>query len=698
MRKWWILVWLLGGCTLSVAQIQQQTFGSSSPILNISGPSANIQISAPVQVTNTTNIFAAIRALESTDDQDLKKVRVLLQKGEFIDARALLQAFAAKRHKSFQEVAVAKFSEAQILIADEEMSQAAEALNVALALDAANCQYRAMTGIFYVSTGRFDEARGVLYARPAANECVLNGEPRAAAMLYLARVRLAAELRNESDAFKDMQGAYAILRALKDPKGRGDFGVKCLFLDLATGYWNRKAAQLWPDAESACKQEMLNELPGSSPTAVDVFEFYNDRGSAQETLGIGDAIFNRYRSFDNQTLLGIDRLRKRALFAQMMSDHGLRVLWRRGDPPAAARLYAEAYELMTPLIVSARPSVLTSFAQLVIRIKHLEKVSTARVFPNTPQKLQPDLERAATLVRARGSVVSCDAIGRIRGAGWTLLSESRLVDLWARQVACLSAAAPQGSFSDLRLRYTWWDTDEKPSIESLNVRIGLAEQLEGFPVMENLHGKKAFDLALRADLTLFGKGEADVESLKQNQKEIALAIDEALKDPRSRTSRLVLSTWLVPMPASENTTRALKVLLDEPDEQGSEVSPYGRCLAQNERLQELDTVGVFSAVHKDDALKGRALMLLRGAAALGNLCTTIPPERSMGAIEMTASVDRVLRQVELIDQIEGMRNASKTDADILNAPLTQTCLVSWTQIRVPLCIFYLPKGAKKRAV
>lgn len=700
MTKWWIVGWLLGGCALSFGQVQQQTYGNSSPIVNVTGAGANVHISAPAQVTNTTHIYAAIKALESTDDKDLRRVRELLQKGEFIDARGVLQTFVAKKHKSFQDVAIAKFSEAQILIADEEMTQATEALNVALALDPGNCQYRAMTGHFYVATGRFDEARGVLYARPAGQECLLNGEPRTAAMLYLARVRLAAELRNEADALQAMHGANTALRALHGPSARGDFGVKCLFFDLATGYWNDKGKELWPDAEVGCKQEMSTELPGSSPMAVEVFEFYNDQGTAQETLAIGDAIFKKYRDFDSQRLLGIDRLRRRALFAQMKSDQGMRVLWRAGDPPAAARLYADAYELMTPLVVSARPSVLTAFAQLVIRIKHLEKITTARVFPNTRLKLQYDLSNIATLVRVRGSVDSCDAIGRIRGAAWTILQDSQLADLWTRQVQCLSATAPAGSYSDLRLRYTWWDSEDMPTLESLNMRVALADRLEGFPVVENLHGKKALDMGARVELVLLdkaraAKGNVDEESLQQSQRDIKLVVDEALKDPNSHTSRLVLATWLLFVPANESTSRALTILSDEPEKRGSELSPYGRCLSQAARLKELDTVGVFSAVQKDESLRNQALSRIREVAAPGNLCKAVPPERSMGVADLTETVDRMIKQIELIDQVQAMRGASKSDEEIRNAPLTQDCLNSWGQIRLPLCMFYLPKASKK---
>lgn len=695
MKRWLLLLGVACHCANSFAQIHQQTLGPSSPILNITGPGANVHISAPVQITNNTNISAALRALKATDDKDLKKARELLRQGQSGEARVVLQGYTAKQRKSFQNVALAKFSEAQILISNEDMSEASEALAVALALEPANCQYRAMTAFFYESTGRLDDARRLLYANADAEHCALNGDPREAGMLRLARVRLAAELRNEKDALREMHAAYAALSAARGDKAREDLGVKCLFLDFAKGYWNDKAEEFWPDAATACKHETLSELPGSSTTAVDVLDFYKDRSSSQEALAAGDAFFGKYRSLDDHAFLGFDRLRRRALFAQMKSDQGFRLFWSAGDPPAAARLYAQAYELMVPLVESARPSVLTNVAQLVIRIKHLESITTARVFPDTQQRLRYDIERAADLARQRGTVDSCESIARIRGAGWEMLTESKLKLLWERQIACLNATVPSGSFTDLRVRYDWADTTEKPSMETLDIHIALGEQLIGFPVISHLRGKQAFDRAIRLQLRPTAR-KTDEESIKQFRLELARAFDDALMDPQFHASRMVFSTWLLFMLSDDRATRAAQVLLSEPERSDSD-SPYGLCLAQSLRLKELDVVGVFAAIYGLSEVSNKALSLLRREAAPGNLCRVVPKDRSMGVDYLADVVDRVLHQVAMIDQIDRMKSASALDEDFLGAPLTRQCLESDSFTRLPLCSFYLPKPARRRS-
>jgi hypothetical protein len=692
MRLWLLFFWAFGGCTSSLAQVSQ-TFGNSSPILNISGAGARVQISAPVQISSTTNIFAAIKALDSADDKDLKRVQELLEKGRYVEARTALENYSAKQRKSFQNIAIAKFSEAQILIADEEVSKAAEALTVALSLDPGNCQYRAMTGFFYEATGRLIDAREVLYANPWANECVLSGDAQEASLLHLARVRLAAELRNEADAVREMQFAHVSMASLRVAKRRGDIGVKCLFRELARAYWNRDAEKRWPTVESACKQELVSQSRDHSGTAVDIFEFYRKHGTDQEGLAAGEAIFKKYRSFDDQNIVGVDRLRRRILFAEIKSDYGYAILWRGGDPAAAARLYAEAFELMVPLLPSARPSIFTNFAQLAIRIKHLEEISTARVFEDSTKRLKPALERASEMLSPRGSVDSCEAMARIRGAAWQMLSESRLQVLGERQYACLAAVAPQGTFTDLRVRYSWSGSDGMPTLEMLNARIALGEQLAGFPTLDGLHGKQAFDRAIRAQLLPHGR-KIDEESISAVGRELMQAFAEALLDAEAYDARLVLSNYLLFQKDDGAATQASEVLLSEPKRMESDASPYGRCQAQALRLEELSNVGVFSGVRKNTAVRDRALVLLKAVSASGNLCKAVPRERSMGVVDFSSLIDKVLHQLDLISQIDAMRTNSKTEAEITSAPLTQQCFDSEGRMGLPLCMFFLPKDAK----
>lgn len=685
MRRGLLALIFVAFCSNVQAQPGQSTTGNHSPIINQ-------QLQGTVNINNVIEDRGAsyervIDSLNRTADKELVQISAMLARGEVDAVVEALERFLARESKSAKRIALAHYTRAQLMSGAEDDRSASELMLAAITLDPSNCYYRALRGMYFVRLGQLNDVSELfdVGAREPMAVCLSNASASDRALLHLLKVWVAAERRDEAAATQAMDVAHrSFLVAAREDSRSALLEPACLFREFALGYWPVSHARRWPNAPSFCSAA-LSKKKSPLPVLASLQSFYE--AADGQALAIGAGIDAANPSFDGQPLGPTDRLQRRIIHGSFKSDYGMKVLWQAGEPERAAKLYAEAFEELEPLLDSGRPSLAVNFAQLVIRILHLEEISAARAFTDSEQRLRVGLTRAARAKWKNNGMSTCLAYEQLASAASRVLSPVAVEGLSIRVTVCRQRALVPGSFSALMAAYKDLGGDDSAgTLQQINARLAIREQLEGFPEVRDLQANQSFDLLMRAKREGLDASKDSAEQIEIFTVKLYGAAQVASRQIDASRARMVLASTLPYIGerphVGEWASQLLRVRWRREDD-GPSI--YGRCQQQYLRLRELQAISVNSLMRRDMKLADEAIAELESELRAGNRCMAVPRERDLGSVEYSNAIEDIALDQRITMQARDPSNGNsapyKPGKDCIE--LFVRVVSSW----VPMCMY-----------